>query len=245
MVRVAESYARFERTIQAGVVDDAARRLLRFAEAVVVSNYQESFRGVEFEVLVRVERGSTKVRIAVLVATLTLFERILTDYGSYRQGLDYMVRDGKAAANFIIAHLPEQLHFSEPPQSKRTSVGAIGELQKLFVAVERHEMSSDQATKFAVDVLYKESPEVLEEAPAVTQHLAKEFRQLEVSTSESIRVSDAVTAQLVPARKKKPPVKRRLPVTRQPAIVQRRPRVKRSGVIAFRDKNGKLTLRPY
>jgi hypothetical protein len=128
----------------------------------------------------------------------------------------------------LLPEMPSQLDLGrEQPDYVQKRLGAPGKILELFHKVERREISAEEATRRAVDLLIRQSgPEGVTEASGLTEKLAVEFREVTRHGSPKRLPYDNRSRQL-----DLPPMQ--LPPRR------------RTGVLASRDNNGKVRVRTY
>jgi hypothetical protein len=226
MITIAEPYTRFDRTLGPTRLEDKAAEVLAAVEGRVVAYYFGRDLDLPIRVFVRLERGSTRAWV-----TITTVASVLVFYGDIRQSVDYLIADAKRVATLVLPHIQRTLGTAEPPTTYQRRLGLPGQLHRLFSAVERHEMSSDEATSRAVELLYeREGPHVVEQIPRLTERLAIEMRA-------AVKADYKNLLPKTQARERR----RRLP----PPVEALPPR-RRTGVIVERDeKTGQLRVNTY
>ena len=173
MLVIAEPYFRFLQTLGPTRLESGAAELLQDVEPLIVAQYLGSFERLPIRVSVRVERGSTKAWI-----TVTGLAGALIFYGDIRQSIDYLVGDAKRVADLVRPFVAPNLGLGRAePAYRERRLGAPGSLHRLFAQVERREISPEEATQRAVDLLYTQGgPETVREAPGLLERLSREFR---------------------------------------------------------------------
>ena len=226
MLVIAEPYFRFSQSLGPTRLEGAAADLLDRVQPLVTAAYADTLRGLPLRVSVRVERGSTKVWV-----TITALAGALISYGGIRQSIDYLIADAKLVKALVEPIVAPSLSLGNvDPSYQQRRLGVPGQLRRLFAQVERREISAEEATQRAVDLLYKQGgPQALEEAPGITERLSREFRETLLSPS--------------PHRHRQPRDAPYMPVLA--AEAEPIPGRRRSGVVAARDATGKLIVSTY
>lgn len=226
MLVIAEPYFRYGQSVGPTRLQDAGARLLEFVEPRIYEEYASSGLEVPLRITVRVERGSTKVWVTVSAAAGALIW-----YGSIRQSIDYLIADARRLVALVENEVPSATGLRTEPAYRQKRLGAPGQLHRLFQQVERHEISADEATQRAVNLLYEQGgPNVLQEAPGITERLSRELHE---------------------ARSRRPRQRRRreplLPERSQPLLpAEPIPARRRTGVIVGRDPvTGLLRVNTY
>jgi hypothetical protein len=229
MVVIAEPYFRFTKTLGPTRLETGAAELLDRVQPIIDGVYADALKGIPLRVSIRVERGSTKAWI-----TITTLTGALIFYGDIRQSIDYLISDAKRVANWVAPVVGPSLELgSAEPAYRQRRLGVPGQLERLFQSVERHDMSSEEATQRAVDLLYRQAgPQALIEAPGITERLSRELRIAGLSSSSRSRQ------------------RRRLPQPHPPmpliaSETEPIPGRRRSGVVASRDSAGKVSISTY
>ena len=109
---------------------------------------------------VLVEDGSTKFRARIRTSAIALITAV-GGYGTVRAGIDYLRHDGRVAANWMVEHIAPQLPV--PPEVVRRRTPAETRLRRLFDKVESGELSAEEASRRAEDILkeYQETADTL------------------------------------------------------------------------------------
>jgi len=224
MIVIAELYVRFPEKLSGVVLERDAEAILNYADDLVKSHYSERYKGHAFQVHVRIERGSTRVWV-----TVTSLLGVLIYYGDVRQSIDYLVKDAPYIGTTILPEVASKLHINQIPDDFQRRRGIPGKLLRLFQKVEIGELSAEEATHRAVDILFREvGPEAVYEAPGLTEQLGSAFRQAvgHVPTFPSTAI---------------PPERPDRPELPPPTL----PPERRIGVMLTRDEKGKLRVRSY
>src|SRR5207237_4187342 len=109
-----------------------------------------------------------------IIAAATFFSL----YGGIRASLDYGVRDARRAAAFVNDHLSRDLALQQQQIMRRERrTGVPGKLRRLFDRVANGQLTADQATRKAVDVLLEAGldPDL---AASLANDLALELSQM-------------------------------------------------------------------
>ena len=223
MIVIAEPYVRFAPTLERSELEIAARAALASCEKVVQAQYVERYEAFHFRVFVRVELGSTRTWV-----TITSLAGILIYYGNIRQSIDYLVKDARRVAQVAVPSLSQPLRLpGRSPDYQQRRLGVPGQLGRLFRQVERGELSAEEATGRALDLIYRRGPEVEREIPDLPERLAVEFGA-------------------TPSRHRRREVPNRpehVPPALPPADLPRRRRI---GIVAVRDEDtGEARIETY
>ena len=131
MIKLAEAYIHFSIDITDVPLED-----LRAFEDEIYSRYHhilKEFRGKRV-LTVRVEEGSLKIRLAVFGTIYVL----ITSYGSFRQGIDYLVSDAKKFDKMVASDLVEHVNI---PREKvyriEKRLGIPGKIRRILVRIDR------------------------------------------------------------------------------------------------------------
>src|SRR5262245_43869850 len=145
MIVIAEPYSRFRRTIPLDELKSRAGDLLTYSENEIRAYYRSGHPNLEIYVSLRVEQGSTRVWLVVgtVVGALTL-------YGDIRQSVDYLIKDARSVGELILPEVPTKLKLPETPEVTQKRLGLPGKLERLFQAVEHHEITPHKATQLAL-----------------------------------------------------------------------------------------------
>jgi hypothetical protein len=241
MIVIAEPYARYVTTVPESRLDAAGEHLLLFAETAAQHYYAERYRQFGITIAVRIEIGSTWVRITVLASTLS----ILAQYGSIREGVDYLIKDSQNLARLILPHVPESLGIApQTPEYHQRRHGLPGRLHRLFTQVERGELSAKEATAQAMMLLEDEGVTDVEDIQKLKQQLSLEFKRSE-------KASEEMEDQYLPEWHSPPssqtnPVKPLLPKRPDPVVPTSKSIRRRRGIVARRDpRTGRLQIINY
>ena len=227
MLVIAEPYFRFLQTLGPSRLELGATELLQDVEPLIVSQYLGSFERIPVRVSVRVERGSTKAWITVTGAAGALIF-----YGDIRQSIDYLIGDAKRVADLVRPFVAPNLGLGgAQPAYRERRLGVPGKLHELFAQVQRREISPEEATQRAVNLLYTQGgPETVREAPGLLERLSREFRDARYRPNRH--------------RERQPRQAPDIPVIAPPP--EPIPSRRRSGVVAARDPlSGALNISTY
>lgn len=226
MLVIAEPYLRYSQSLGPTKLQEAGTQLLERLEPLVRAAYVDDWRVLPVHVTVRIERGSTKVWV-----TVTSIASALIWYGSIRQSIDYMIKDAKHVSKVVAQEVPNVTPLRDDPMYCERRLGTPGQLRRLFQQVERREISADEATQRAVNLLYEQGgPRALQDAPGVTELLSRELHEAR------------------PVRKRHRAPKRPIDPPRQQLLLPPEPISgrRRSGVIVGREgEKGTLRISTY
>lgn len=144
---IAQPYALFVRTLSVQKLEPFAARLLLECEPFVREVYTVREHGKNVEVEAYLELGSTRAWLTVSGAAL------LINYGAVRQSIDYLIEDAKRLGDLVLPLVAPSLNIQEPPKIQQRRLGVPGKLKRLFQAVEQGEMTADEATIQAANLL--------------------------------------------------------------------------------------------
>jgi hypothetical protein len=174
MIVIAEPYARYTRTIPPSDIESAASRLLQAAERTTRQHFDDRYERLGITVVARVEAGSTRtwVTIGALVTALNA-------YGSFRQSIDYLVKDARSVGQMILSESPHSLGIDEHPAGQQRRLGIPGQLRRLFARVEKGELSPEEATSQAVRLLERRGGiESMPDVPRLARQLRSELTEI-------------------------------------------------------------------
>jgi len=205
-------------------MESAAARLLQAGESAARRHFGDRFERLGITVVAKVEGGSTRtwVTIGSLVTALTF-------YGNMRQSLDYLVKDAWSVGNLILSESPHSLGIDEHPAGQQKRLGIPGQLRRLFVRVEKGELSPEEATSHAIRLLERRGGvESMREVPRLARQLRSELTE--------------IAAEREIPKAPLPPTGQRPVLGLPPAAPVRRPR----GAIASRDSgSGQVDVVTY
>lgn len=93
-------------------------------------NWAITYFGEKVQVDVEVVEGSLKVKL--LVGGIILFE-LISNYGSFRQGIDAIVHDAKAFSDFVIEQFVEHEHLDDDDLYRlERRLGVPGKIQRFL-----------------------------------------------------------------------------------------------------------------
>lgn len=227
MITIAEPYLRYSSTLTQRSLELTAGRVLECVEPLVRGYYVKKHREFEVRVFIRIELGSTKVWVTVSAAV-----GVLLFYGDLRQSIDFLIKDARSVAAAVSTEVGPAIGWrNRPPTYLQRRLGLPGQLQRLFLEVQRHEIGPDEATSRAIQLLYERDPiEIVDLAPVLTQSLSREFQ--DAAREQPVRMGSG-------QRRRGP--NRTLPPADLPLPARRR-----TGVIVHRDeKSGDLKVTTY
>jgi len=243
MIRIAQFYARYETTLNDGLLRESGERLLRFSHERTSTYFGKGYDDYGIVVRAQLEIGSTKAWVAILALA-----SFLSRYGSIREGLIGIVKDVESLARFIIPGISKVIGLDDQlPSFHRRTFGVARRLLSLFEQVEQGEISANEATGRAIRLLDLEDPtENFEENQRLKDQLAAEFHFVERKLPNTTTQPSLVTAMM---NTRQSPEHKSVPVRRQPAIAPlpgSRGRRRRKGVIVTRNpKTGEFQIYAY
>jgi hypothetical protein len=223
MIVIAEPYARYTRTLEPSDIESAATRLLQAAERATREHFGDRYERLGITIAARVEAGSTRTWVtigAVLAA--------LNSYGNLRQSIDYLVKDARSVGQVILSESPHSLGVDEHAAGQQKRLGVPGQLRRLFVRVEKGELSPEEATSQAVRLRERRGGiDSMPDVPRIARQLRSELTEIAEQERPKIPL---------------PPRSHRPVLGLPPAAPVRRPR----GAIASRDsESGQLDVVTY
>ncbi|EOX3395697.1 hypothetical protein ACPFUL_003660 [Vibrio cholerae] len=110
-----------------------------------VSHWAESKFKTSVRVVVEVEDGSIKVKIGIgAVALYTM----VVNYGSFRTGIDYIVKDARAFSEYVIEQTKAQEHIPDGAISRTEKrLGVPGKIQRYLKEIDNlnsHDLSHNE-----------------------------------------------------------------------------------------------------
>jgi hypothetical protein len=124
----------------------------------------------DYAIILEVEEGSIKGKGKLLAGAVAIYAGICS-YGSLVQGIDTIGRHAAIAGKF----LAERAHASLGPNAHapvvRKQSGTLGQLQRLFVRVQRRELSAEEATAAAAALIGEDAAAVPEFLPKISAAL--------------------------------------------------------------------------
>jgi len=187
----------------------------------------------DYALNLEIEEGSIKGSGKVL-ATLVAVGGFFSQYGSIVQGIQAMYSHVVFSGRFLTEQAHELLGPEKPEPSVRARSGALGQLQRLFVKVQRGEMSADQAIAEAERILGPEAAS----APEFVQRLNESFRDAPIQAKQMFLAEEGELCEPASSTPSKRPTPR--PVSPGPAI----PPANQFRVEVWRDsKRGKKYIR--
>lgn len=125
----------------------------------------------DYALILEVEEGSIRGSGKIKATGKALFY-VVCGYGSLIQGLQYLRDHASAAGSFLSESAQRSASSPSPPIVKKKSE-AIGQLQRLFVKVQRREMSVEEAIQEAGVILGDDAVETPELLDRLTESLRK------------------------------------------------------------------------
>jgi len=237
MIVIAEFYARYTSTLTEAGLSLGGENLLGFAETTAQTYYAERYKQFGIRIDVRLEVGSTRSWISI-GAIVT----VLTQYANIRQSVDYLIKDSHALARLIVPSISRSLGLPiQAPEYHERRLGLPGQLHRLFVQVERREISANEATNRAVSLLESQGgTDVLPEIPRLKEQLSSEFHESQHSLSGNLYIQRSQELHQAGDPRQTPKRLPKLPDRPQPVIPSSPPTVirrrRRTGIIATRDR---------
>lgn len=242
MIVIAEPYARYPDTLPESELRPAATRLLQVAEEACRQYFAQRYEQLGITIATRVEIGSTRTWTTIKAVTAALLL-----YGSLRQTVDYLVKDGDSLSRLILPKVASTLGLpvSRPERHERR-LGIPGDLRRLFARVESGEMSAEEATGRALRLLQSsDDTDTARDLPRLTPLLTAEFAEA-AARAEQLEAQLTMVAPSLGegdgAAKKQPD----LPQWPEMALPPATPIRRRRGVVASRDpRTGHVRIRSY
>jgi hypothetical protein len=246
VIIIAEPYARYAPTLAESELAGAAERLFLVAERTAQDHYGARYLQFGLAITVRIEVGSTRVWITVVAASVF---NVFINYGSVRQSLDYLIKDAQTMAGLLLPHVPESLGIApQQPELHQRRLGLPGKLRTLFARVESGELSAEEATAKASELIEKHGLTAVEEITKLKQQLTLDFQTNVRPTPPQLRerislnLAESTSHEALPLTLPSSPNVRE-PVVAVPPGSKRRSR--RKGVVAQRDREtGNIQIIP-
>lgn len=127
----------------------------------------------DYSLSLEIEEGSIKGG-GKLAASLTALYVGIATYGSFVSGLKIIKEQVVTVSDYLVQKAEQQLGSNAGPPTVRKRGGTLGSLQRLFVKVQRGEISPEQATKEAKLLLGENA----EASPEFMDDLAKSFKTI-------------------------------------------------------------------
>jgi len=163
-------------------LNTAGERILQFAENVAREHYAQRYDDLGITISVKLEIGSTRIWI-----TLKAVGKVLIAYGAIRQGVDHLAADSKQLAEKLIPGISTVLKVDERPLYHQRRFGLPGQLRRLFEQVRRGELSPDEATTKAIDLIQSQDETLITEIPDFNERLSLEIRELAERPPRNVR----------------------------------------------------------
>ncbi len=109
---------------------------------------------------VNIEDGSVKAK--VIVGGMALFN-LVVGYGSFREGIDHIIDDGKAFSGYVIENFEGKAHIPEADVMRvEKRLGVPGKIQRFLRAIEKLEANSQSGEdQVAIQRLRQEFLEII------------------------------------------------------------------------------------
>lgn len=108
----------------------------------------------DYAIRLELEQGSLKIKVGVL-ARLTVLYLGIANYGSFRDGLREIHSDLQTVQADFARAAAASARVKRDPVIRRNA-GTIGKLERLFLRVQRQELSPEEATRQAIELLGRE-----------------------------------------------------------------------------------------
>lgn len=134
----------------------------------------------DYSLSLEVEEGSINGSGKVAASLAALYFGIAT-YGSFISGLKTIKEQVVGVSNYLVEKAEQQLGGHVEPPRVRKYGGTLGSLQRLFVKVQRGEISPEQATKEAEMLLGEnagQSPEFMSELDKSFKETPRFYQQI-------------------------------------------------------------------
>lgn len=142
MVKIAETYIHLNLIFSEEQRNEARKFIYERGGFYIEEIFGKHFDPKILEITVRVEGGSTKLRVFLNVASISVIILGITTYGAIRKGIDYIVNDSKIFSEYIFN---EYVNESSIPKDKiirfEKRLGIPGKIQKLFKKIDLLEQS--------------------------------------------------------------------------------------------------------
>lgn len=173
----------------------------------------------DYSLYLAVEEGSIKGRGRVAVLATTLYFGI-AQYGSFIQGLEIIARQGRAVAHAVVCAASGDEMVKHVPKKTRVNAGAASLLERLFVKVRDREISTEEATQRAIDIL---DPTGAELPPEAQQKIATALESIRLNP-EQLHLDLGQDEDSVPPSVPKPRRNRPMPAATHLFVVIERER---------------------
>ena len=133
--------------------------------------WAEKFYGKKINVQIKVEEGSIKAY--VLVAGLSIFE-FVSNYGSFRSGIDQIVDDSKSFSEYVINNFMEDENISDDMIIRNERrLGIPGKIQRFLKQAEK--LDTELPVQKRNDLIESLSEELLEILLMIDNHNDREI----------------------------------------------------------------------
>lgn len=164
----------------------------------------------DYALALEIEEGSIKGSGKVL-ATLIAVGGFLSHYGSISQGIETLHGHVVFSGRFLTERAHGLLGADKPEPTVRKRSGTLGQLQRLFVKIQRGEMSADEAIAEAEQLLGPETAS----APDFIQQLSESFRDARIQPKQMFLAEDGELCEPAGSAPSKRSIPR--PLTPRPA----------------------------
>lgn len=125
----------------------------------------------DYSLSLKIEEGSIKGG-GKIAASLAAIYFGVSSYGSFVSGLKIIIEQVTTVGDYLVQKAEQELGGNVDPTKVRRRSGTLGSLQRLFIKVQRGELSPEQATKEAELLLGENS----EESQEFLNDLTKSFK---------------------------------------------------------------------
>lgn len=163
----------------------------------------------DYALILEVEEGSIRGSGKIKTTAKALFY-VICGYGSLIQGLQYL-RDHASAAGSSLSEFAQKSASSPSPPIVKKKSEAIGQLQRLFLKVQRREMSVEEAVQEAGAILGDDAVE----APELLDRLTESLRKVQLKPEQISLAFDGVAEEFPteePDKRKHPKEPKPVPV---------------------------------
>jgi len=169
----------------------------------------------DYSLYLAVEEGSLKGSSKVAVLAGTLYFGI-GQYGGFIQGVETIARQGRAVARAVVgAASGDEMVQHLSKGNTRVDAGAVSHLERLFVKVRDREISPEEATRRALEVLDPTSAEL---PPEAQREIAAALESIRLNP-EQLHLNLGIEEESVPPSGPTPRRKRPVPAAQHLLVV--------------------------
>jgi len=160
----------------------------------------------DYSLSLQVEEGSVKgvARISAMAGVLYL---AIGNYGDFISGVKTISEQISATSEFLSERAKQTFNCPDAQAASKKRGGAIGGLQRLFVRVQKGELSPDEAVMHAERLLGDQQ----NEAPGLMTDLANAFRDCPKQHKQEEFPFESLSEDLLMANQSGPPPTRKAP----------------------------------